>query len=848
MCRSRVNFLLLTTSLVLLAGAPAQAGENAGDKAGLFVQPETGLTWIDDAAYVVSTGLAQGLLLPRMEVLTQVRALNDGKVPNFGHGDWRLATLGELRGRLAYEEQGARGKADNLQHLRAAIEGQAAGRADLAALVPVRVSFIPPGFPNVVVFATNSIFVKSESVIVSGDVVANIASPGPVLSSKAELVLGQRARSSATSSLKGDSVRLQPRAVASGDVYYNDLANQGTISGSAVTPLALPVFAGAPPFKVGTPGTTDVVVPPGGTTTLPAGNYRALTVGLGGTVFFTGGVYNFLSISADQSTSLLFDAPTDVKVAGKFATGPGSRITPSASSSTLASDIVLFVAGVNGVSGALGELPAAAEIGPFNVVSASFYVRNGTLNIKNDTDATGAFLGRDVEAGPKATLTLQSAFYNRAPVAVNDSASGVRGATITLLDSGADSVLANDSDPNGDALSVNTTPVSAPVHGTLTLNADGTFSYTHDGTLTTSDAFVYQVCDEGFPVLCATASVSITISIPPYTVTVQKAGTGTGTVTSTPAGINCGPTCSAPFASFLSVVLSAAPDAGSTFVGFGGDPDCADGIVSGPADVTCTATFDVFVPVILTVEKAGTGSGFVGSNPAGINCGPTCSAAFPESSRVGLIAVADAGSIFVGFDGDPDCSDAEVAMDTAKTCIAIFDTFTPPPPPPDVTLTVEKFGTGSGVVTSDPAGIDCGATCSAPFPQFSRVVLSANPAPGSAFAGFGGDPDCSDGFVALETSKTCTATFDALPPPPASSRLTVVLLGNGTGTVSSNPAGILCGATCEALYADGTAVTLFARPEEGDFVGWGGDCAGTSFSTSVTVGPDKTCTATFAIP
>ncbi len=641
--------------------------------------------------------------------------------------------------------------------------GQPAGDAadTVAPETGRRAGFIPPGFPDVVAFATNSIHVKNDSVILSGDVVANNASPGPTLAG-AELVLGPKAASSATSALKADSVRVKSRTQVGGDVHYNDLVNQGTIGGALVTPLALPVFAGTPPFKAGTPGTTDVVVLPDDTLSLPPGAYRLLDARQGARVFFTGGVYDFEAVAAESGVSLLFDAATDLRVAGRFASGPDTVVAPSPGALITAADVVFFVAGANQAALTRGSSLAAAELGVRNQVRANFYVPNGTLQIKNDAEAVGAFLGRDLEIGPHATLSLQSAFFNRAPVASDDSASGVRGGTITLLDSGEASVLANDSDTNGDTLAVTTTPVAGPFHGTLSLQADGTFAYTHDGSDSSADVFTYEACDQGFPVLCDTAAVTIAVEIPPYTVTVQKAGTGSGTVTSSPAGIDCGATCSASFASFLAVSLQALPDPGSVFAGWSGDADCADGLVFGPDEVACVAAFEASVGVTLTVQKDGSGSGWVGSAPPGIDCGPRCSADFLPFARVELAAMAAAGSVFAGFGGDPDCADGEVAMDVAKTCAATFDLASPPPP---------------------------------------------------------------------------------------SSRLTVVLLGSGIGTVTSNPAGIVCGGLCEALFADGATVTLFARPDEdSQFVGWGGDCAGTSSPASVTIGPDKTCTATFAAP
>uniref|UniRef100_A0A6J5ZT19 Unannotated protein n=1 Tax=freshwater metagenome TaxID=449393 RepID=A0A6J5ZT19_9ZZZZ len=51
-------------------------------------------------------------------------------------------------------------------------------------------------------------------------------------------------------------------------------------------------------------------------------------------------------------------------------------------------------------------------------------------------------------------------------------------------------------------------------------------------------------------------------------------------------------------------------------------------------------------------------------------------------------------------------------------------------------MTVTKEGAGSGSVISSPAGIDCGATCSAAFNQGLELTLTATPAAGSTFTGW----------------------------------------------------------------------------------------------------------------
>ncbi len=89
-------------------------------------------------------------------------------------------------------------------------------------------------------------------------------------------------------------------------------------------------------------------------------------------------------------------------------------------------------------------------------------------------------------------------------------------------------------------------------------------------------------------------------------------------------------------------------------------------------------------------------------------------------------------------------------------------------------LVVAMTGTGSGTVTSDPAGIDCGVTCSFDFDTNTIIILNPSADPGSNFAGWNGDPDCSDGQVTMDASKTCTATFNSL-----------AVLGQPSGSLSS---------------------------------------------------------------
>jgi photosystem II stability/assembly factor-like uncharacterized protein len=81
--------------------------------------------------------------------------------------------------------------------------------------------------------------------------------------------------------------------------------------------------------------------------------------------------------------------------------------------------------------------------------------------------------------------------------------------------------------------------------------------------------------------------------------------------------------------------------------------------------------------------------------------------------------------------------------------------------PPSYALSVNKEGAGGGTVTADPAGIDCGATCSAIYPQGPPIVLAAVPDGNSVFAGWsgGGCSGTGDCTVVMSGAITVTAAF-----------------------------------------------------------------------------------------
>ena len=84
------------------------------------------------------------------------------------------------------------------------------------------------------------------------------------------------------------------------------------------------------------------------------------------------------------------------------------------------------------------------------------------------------------------------------PVAVDDAYATGLNSTLTV--GAAQGVLTNDTDPNGTGgLSVDPNPQTNPGNGSLTLNADGSFTYVPNPGFSGSDAFSYRVCDDGNP-------------------------------------------------------------------------------------------------------------------------------------------------------------------------------------------------------------------------------------------------------------------------------------------------------------------------------------------------------------
>lgn len=353
----------------------------------------------------------------------------------------------------------------------------------IAAFVFVSAAFAQrpqqsPGVGNAVLLANNSIQIDRDCVIVSGDVIVNDATAGPVLGEQA-LSLDRNVTTPAGYKVAATSIDLDQAAVVGGSAYYNTLVNQGTIVGAQFTPLALPVYATLPPALVRPAGSDNVVVADFTTVALDEGAYGTVTVGRGGTLRLNGGGYAFQSMSVSRDASVLYAAPSDVVIAGGADFGNNTTIAPAAGSGLTATAMRMQ---------ANAAASPAIHIGQGGKISGTLYAPAGSLVIEQNAVATGAFFARDIRVGNAGRFTVASAF-NAAPSANTQTVftTGTTPLVITLTGS----------DPEGDALSFSI--ASGPSAGTLsapvsTGPASATVTYT-PASAGAPDSFVFRVTD-----------------------------------------------------------------------------------------------------------------------------------------------------------------------------------------------------------------------------------------------------------------------------------------------------------------------------------------------------------------
>ncbi len=117
----------------------------------------------------------------------------------------------------------------------------------------------------------------------------------------------------------------------------------------------------------------------------------------------------------------------------------------------------------------------------------------------------------DVEVCDDATPALcDTVTVNVTVTSENDAPVATPDAPTTPEDTPVDGAVASTDPDTGDTLTA--TLDSGPTNGMVTVNADGTYTYTPDPGFSGTDSFDVEVCDDGTPQLCDTVTVEVTVT------------------------------------------------------------------------------------------------------------------------------------------------------------------------------------------------------------------------------------------------------------------------------------------------------------------------------------------------
>jgi hypothetical protein len=268
----------------------------------------------------------------------------------------------------------------------------------------------------------------------------------------------------------------------------------------------------------------------------------------------------------------------------------------------------------------------------------------------------------------------------------------------------------------------------------------------------------------------ATTTVTATFQLATFTLTVSKVGLGTGTVTCSADG---GPFvgCSATYPSTTTVILNAVAGDGSIFTGWGPVGDCSGttcSVIMG-ADKSVTANFAQLV--LTSVAISGTPGSLTVGGTAQLTASPldqfghpiaatvtwssstTAATVSPTTGLVTTVTAASAGSATI----TATATSGAVSVSSTTPSITIN-----PVVQSGFTLTVNISGSGS--ITSTPAGINCTSSCSFNFATGTPVTLTFAGSPDYFTFDWTGctpsDPD--NAFVCtltMDGNKSVTATI-----------------------------------------------------------------------------------------
>jgi YVTN family beta-propeller protein len=280
-------------------------------------------------------------------------------------------------------------------------------------------------------------------------------------------------------------------------------------------------------------------------------------------------VTNNLSTGPIDGGLFQIDSWTGAWTAAAALTGPGAFTATTAS--LLPGFHIIYVFGTDGEEGTstITGMQSSPLIG--NIAAYGFLVAPPVADIS------------------PATLTFSSQQTGTQSPAQTVTLGNTGGSTLTFSHAFTGANASDFTESSGDTCSI--------AGGQLAPNASCAISVIFTPSTTSAETAALTFTDNSNGTADSVQNVALTgigSAVPTYTLSIAQAGTGSGTVSSTPSGISCQPTCSASFNQDTIVTLSAAPSAGSTFVGWSapctGTGSC---VVTLSASETVTATFNL---------------------------------------------------------------------------------------------------------------------------------------------------------------------------------------------------------------------------------------------------------------
>ncbi len=202
----------------------------------------------------------------------------------------------------------------------------------------------------------------------------------------------------------------------------------------------------------------------------------------------------------------------------------------------------------------------------------SSWAEQGYMRIKYGTSNVGYSANYVVLASDKANQTISAISFSPATVTVSG--------TTTASATASSGLAVSFSSKTPTVCTVGGSTVKGVTAGACTIAADQAGNTTYNAA--------------------SQVSQTLTVSVQSYTLVVNKAGTGSGTVVSSPAGINCGATCSTKFNNGTSINLTATTASGSAFAGWNNK-----GCTGTPATCTVIATFNLVAKTKTTASTEG---------------------------------------------------------------------------------------------------------------------------------------------------------------------------------------------------------------------------------------------------